>query len=254
VSRRAAEYERTNRAFWDDDADDYQAVHHADISNPAWGAFRIPESELRILPDLTGLDVLELGCGGGQASLAFTAAAARSVALDLSRSQLRHARHNVETAGRRIPLVCASAVSLPLRDASFDVVFCDHGAMGFCDPRATVPEVARILRPGGLLAFCLSTLLHNVCFPPGDPDAALTRTLQQPMFGTHVFDWGDGTIDFQMLHGEWIRLFATHGLAVEDLVELRPPAGAATGYEGFADLGWARDFPGEEIWKVRKRA
>ena len=246
-------YERTNRTFWDDDADDYQAAHHADISDPAWGAYRIPEAELHVLGDLTGLAVLELGCGGAQASLALTAGAARATGLDLSVAQLRHAARNVRAAGRRMGLVCASASATPFRGASFDVVFCDHGAMGFCDPAVTVPEVARLLRPGGLLAFSISTLLHNTCFPPGQPDAELTTTLQQPMFGARAFDWGDGTIDFQMLHSEWFALFRRYGLEVEDLQELRPPAGGVTGYEGFADLAWARSWPSEEIWKVRRR-
>lgn len=254
MTRRLDEPERTNREFWDADADDYQAAHHADISNPAWGAFRIPESDLRVLPDLSELDVLELGCGGGQASLALTAAASTTVGLDLSIAQLRHAREHATTAARRLPLVCASAVATPLRAESFDVVFCDHGAMSFCDPFATVPEVARILRPGGLLAFSISTLLHNTCFPLDDPDASISTTLQQPMFRTGGYDWGDGTIDYQLLHSEWIGLFRAHGLEIEALLELRPPATATTGYDGFADLDWARRWPAEEIWKVRKPA
>lgn len=252
MTRRADEYERTNRAFWNADADDYQDAHHDDISNAAWGAFRIPEAELRVLPDLAGLHVLELGCGGAQASLAFTRSAARSVGLDLSLGQLRHARDHVTAAGRRIPLVCASAGSTPFRDGSFDLVFCDHGAMSFCDPHVTVPEVARLLRPGGLFTFSISTLLHNVCFPLDDPDAAIGTTLLQPMFDAGAFDWGDGTIDFQMLHADWIRLFRAHGFVIEDLLALRPAPGAATGYEGFADPDWVQRWPAEEIWKVRK--
>jgi SAM-dependent methyltransferase len=252
MTDRIEAYERTNRAFWDDDADAYQAAHHADLVDPAWGAYRIPEAELQVLGDLTGLAVLELGCGGAQASLAFTAGAASSTGLDLSIAQLRHAAAHVRDAGRRMGLVCASASAAPFPDESFDVVFCDHGAMSFCDPAVTVPEVARLLRPGGLLAFSISTLLHNTCFPPDDPDGALTTTLQRPMFDAKAFDWGDGTIDFQMLHSDWFALFRRHGLRVEDLRELRPPAGAVTGYDGFADLDWARSWPGEEIWSVRK--
>ena len=38
MTERINKFERTNRAFWDDDADDYQAAHHDDISDPAWGA------------------------------------------------------------------------------------------------------------------------------------------------------------------------------------------------------------------------
>ena len=252
MNDRIDRFERTNRAFWDDDADDYQAAHHADISDAAWGAYRIPEAELHVLGDLTGLDVLELGCGGAQASLAFAADAATSTGLDLSIAQLRHAADHVRDASRQMGLVCASASATPFRSESFDVVFCDHGAMGFCDPALTVPEAARLLRRGGLLAFSLSTLLHNACFPLGDPDAAVGTTLQSAMFGARAFDWGDGTIDFQMLHSDWIAEFRTNGFVVEDLLELRPPPDARTGYEGFADLEWARRWPAEEIWKVRK--
>ena len=99
TSERVERYERTNRAFWDDDADDYQAAHHADISDAAWGAYRIPESELQVLGDLRGLAVLELGCGGAQASLALAGGAAQRVGLDLSYGQLRHAAAHVAAAG-----------------------------------------------------------------------------------------------------------------------------------------------------------
>jgi SAM-dependent methyltransferase len=252
-TERARDYERTNREFWDSDADDYQAAHADGIDNAAWGAYRIPDADLDVLGDLRGLDVLEFGCGAAQQSLAVARGARRRVGLDLSIAQLRHGAVNVGRAGVRLPLVCASATHPPFRDGSFDVVFCDHGAMGFADPYVTVPEVARLLRPGGLLAFSLSTLLHDVCFPLGDPDAAVSRTLQQPMFGARSFDWGDGTIDFQLPHGEWIALFRRHGFEIEALVELQPPADATTTYDGFTDLDWARRWPAEEIWKVRKR-
>ena len=254
MNGRTADPERTNREFWDLDADVYQEVHAGALASAAWGAYRIPDADLDVLGDLTGLAVLELGCGGAQQSLVLTEAAACSIGLDQSIAQLRHAARNVTGARRQLPLVCASGTRTPFRDASFDVVFCDHGAMSFCDPHETVPEAARLLRPGGLLAFSISTLLHNTCFPPGDPDGAVSTTLHQPMFGALVFDWGDGTIDFQMLHSEWIGLFRAHGFEIEALLELQPPAGASTGYEGFADVEWSRRWPGEEIWKVRLRS
>ena len=49
----------------------------------------------------------------------------------------------------RFPVVQADGELIPFRDESFDLVFCDHGVMGFADPLRTVPEVARVLRPGG---------------------------------------------------------------------------------------------------------
>lgn len=251
---RTADYQRTNREFWDADADDYQAAHTAQLDDgvAGWGVWQIPEAELGVLGRVADLDVLELGCGAAQWSLLLSRERARCVGLDQSRRQLRHARAKCDAVAERVPLIAASATAVPLRDRSFDLVFCDHGAMSFCDPHETVPEVARLLRPAGVLVFSISTLLRLLCFPPEDPDAPITRTLHQRAFRTGPFDWGDGTIDFQLSHGEWIRLFRSHGLVVEDLIELRAPKGATSTYMDYVDYKWARRWPAEEIWKVRK--
>ena len=67
-----------------------------------------------------------------------------------------------------------------------------------------------------------------------------------------VWDEEDGSVEYQLTYGEWIRLFRDSGLLIEDLIELRPDAQSDSTYVGYADVAWARDFPGEHIWKVRK--
>ena len=101
----------------------------------------------QVLDDVVGKDILELGCGAAQWSIALARLGARPVGLDLSERQLEHARRLMAEAGVEFPLVNASAEAVPLPDASFDIVFCDHGAMTFADPYRTVPEAARLLRP-----------------------------------------------------------------------------------------------------------
>jgi hypothetical protein len=41
------------------------------------------------------------------------------------------------------------------------------------------------------------------------------------------------------------------GFVIDELIEVRPPAEATTRYT-FVDLDWARKWPSEEVWKVRK--
>jgi SAM-dependent methyltransferase len=243
-------HERRNRAFWDADADDYQATHGRLLAaHPkAWGVWRIPENELGVLGDTTGLDVLEFGCGAAQWSLALAHDGARVVGLDQSRAQLAHARALMRAQGLAFPLVCASGENVPLGSASFDVVFCDHGAMSFCDPDRSVSEVARVLRPGGRFAFAHSTPWGYLAWDP--KRQRVGRRLREPYFGVRMWDSGEGTVDFILPSGEWIRLFRAHGLAVDDLVELQAPKHAATTY-GW-DPRWARRWPAEQIWKLRK--
>jgi SAM-dependent methyltransferase len=248
-----SEHEQHNRRFWDADADDYQAAHGEQLAAAplAWGTFRVPEADLRVLGDVAGRDVLEFGCGAAQWSVALADRGARCVGLDLSRAQLRHAARNVDAAGVSVALVHASGEAPPFAPASFDIVFCDHGALSFCDPHITVPAVARLLRPGGVLAFSASTPLLYLTYDP--MRAKQTRELKLTYRELGRMDYEDGTIDFVLPPGEWVRLFRANGLVVEDLVELLAPEDATTSYSDFVPKRWATRWPAEQIWKVRKR-
>jgi len=50
----------------------------------------------------------------------------------------------------------------------------------------------------------------------------------------------------------WITLFRDHDLAIDDLFELRAPKRATSTYGDYVDHDWARRWPAEEIWRVRK--
>lgn len=240
-----------NRRYWDEGSDAYQDLHGDALARApmAWGTYRIPEAEVRALGHVRGRDVLEYGCGAAQWSIALALAGARPVGLDNSKRQLAHARRGMAAAGVEFPLVHAPAERVPLPDRSFHLVFCDHGAMSFADPERTVPECARLLRPRGRLVFCMSTPFRDVCWSEGSE--RVVRTLQDSYFDLRRYE-DEGHVEFQLPYGAWIRLFRRHGFAVEDLIELRPPEGARTTYGDYVSLSWARRWPSEHIWVVRR--
>ncbi len=76
----------------------------------------------------------------------------RVVGCDISDGQLAHARRVLaeDIAAGQVELVRASATAVPLPDASADAVFVST-AWHWLDPERAVPEIARVLRPGGRL-------------------------------------------------------------------------------------------------------
>jgi SAM-dependent methyltransferase len=152
-------------------------------------------------------------------------------------------------AGLDFPLIEASAEEVPLRDEAFDVVFCDHGAFNFADPTRLVPECARLLRPGGLLAFSMPSPILDL-FYDAEGDRVDER-LHNDYFDLRRFDAAE-EVSFQLPYGDWIRLLRANGFEVEDLIEINPPEGASTTYD-LVPLDWARRWPAENIWAARKR-
>jgi SAM-dependent methyltransferase len=246
-------YAAHNRRTWDEQSSKYQATHGPQLAasgGTAWGVWQLPESELQVLGDVRDKDVLELGCGAAQWSIALQAIGARVTGLDNSSVQLDHARALMAKAGVDFPLVHASAEATPLADASFDIVFCDYGAMAFADPYRTVPEAARLLRAGGLLAFSMSTPILDLVWPQDvdHPGERFTRDY----WDLRVLEAPGEPVEFQLPYGAWIALFRKSGFVVEDLIELHPRADATSSYRDQHDLAWARRWPMEHIWRVRR--
>lgn len=218
-----------------------------------WGQFGVPDEDVGSpLADVSGLDILEAGCGVAYFSAWLARRGARPVGLDPTPAQLQTARRLQAETGIEFPLVEGVGEALPFPDVSFDVVLSEYGASLWADPYQWVPECARVLRPGGRLVFLTSSILVQLCFPDVGP---VTKTLQRPMFGLYEMRWpGDPGTEYHLPHGERIRLLRSHGFEIEALHELQVPEGADTHeYYGDVTAEWARQWPAEEIWVARLR-
>lgn len=249
------EHVSRNRLYWDGLAKKYIAAgEHAWASaEPHWGIWRVPESELHVLSEpLEGKDAIELGCGTAYVSAWLSRRGARPVGIDNSAVQLATARRLQEQHALDFPLIHGNAETVPYPDASFDFAISEYGACLWADPKRWVPECARLLRPGGQLVFLTSSFLLALCVPHEDGQAASDRLLR-PAFG--MYRWqepGISGVEFHLSQSDWIRLLRSSGFEIEDLIEVRPAPDATSRYD-FVTIQWARNWPCEEVWKVRKK-
>jgi ubiquinone/menaquinone biosynthesis C-methylase UbiE len=103
-----------------------------------------------------GSDVLEVGCGPGWMWGEETAEVARGVRLtltDLTPGMVEAARERVLSLGRPllVDALVADAQELPFADDSFDIAMANHMLYHVPDPSRALGELARVLRPGGVV-------------------------------------------------------------------------------------------------------
>ena len=244
----------SNREFWNQEAKNYVAAGQKAWANdqPLWGIYGIPESEIGLLKYFHGGDVVELGCGTAYISAWLTRRNGRPVGIDNSPAQLKTAAIFQEQFEVRFPLIHGDAEQLPFRDESFDFAISEYGAAIWCDPYQWIPEAARVLRPGGHLAFLGNSALLMLCVSDDDETPA-KESLLRPQLGMHRFEWPDDPgIEFHISHGELIDLLRSCQLEIIELIELYPPADTEETEYAFVNLEWAQKWPSEEAWIVRK--
>lgn len=116
---------------------------------------------LAALGDVAGRHVLDYGCGTGGTTVQLLGRGARVTGFDISVTRLQEARQRVadEPGGAATGLLRCAAEMLPFEDGAFDAVL-GKQILHHLDLKLAMPEIARVLRPGGRAVF-LEPLVHN---------------------------------------------------------------------------------------------
>ena len=258
-SRELPDYAIRNRAAWTTANANYTADHARESwakDRINWGVWKVPEDEVQVLPDLHGLDVIELGCGTAYFGAWLKRhGAGRVVGVDITPAQLATAREMEAEFGLGLEFIEANAEEVPLPDASFDLAFSEYGASIWCDPYLWIPEAARLLRPGGDVVFMRNSTLQVLCSPE---EGLIQERLIRPQKGIHRFDWTDEdegpSTEFHISGSDMFRLLRKTGFDLVDFRELFAPDDAVDHpYYKWVPAEWAKRWPAEEIWRARKR-
>jgi ubiquinone/menaquinone biosynthesis C-methylase UbiE len=134
---------------------------------------RLATDVAQVAPD--GGAVLDVGTGPGVllVELAARRPDLRLTGVDLSADMIAAATRNLRPFGERVSTRVGDVTSLPFPDRSFDLIVSSLSLHHWDHPEAAVPELARILRPGGRVH------IYDFPFAPFDKlaDAARTRSV-----------------------------------------------------------------------------
>jgi SAM-dependent methyltransferase len=166
-----------NAAAWDRHAASYQAAAQLPTDVAHYGPDIGTEADFRLLGDLKGKRVLELGCGGAQCSIAFAKQGATAIGLDFSAEQLAFARRLCEREEVRVELRQGDLADLAfLRADSIDLVFSAY-AFGFVEDLGRVfRQVHRVLKVGAALVFSLAHPAYNMIDDDADQPLLIRRS------------------------------------------------------------------------------
>ncbi len=252
------DYVAINREGWTRSNAEYTDARARDAwaqEEITWGKWQLPESEVRMLPDLEGKDIVELGCGTAYFGAWLKRAGARRVVgVDVTPAQLETARRMNTEFGLGLEFLEENAERTSLPAGSFDLVFSEYGASIWCDPALWIAEAARLLRQGGELVFMRGSTVMILCMPD---EGEVSERLVRPQKGIYRLDWTDDDpgVEFHPGTSEMFAVLRSNGFELADFRELFAPEDAVDHeYYSHVPAAWAKRWPDEEIWRARMPA
>jgi SAM-dependent methyltransferase len=129
------------------------------------------ERELRLLGDLRGKRVLDLGSGDGSAAIAFAHQGAIVIALDGSDARLAQARERAERDEVKVEWRKGDLADLAfLRAESIDAAFSAYAVAEVEDAARLFRQVQRVLKPNGPFVFSYEHPMAMCVAPDGTVD------------------------------------------------------------------------------------
>lgn len=142
--QQVAQYWNNNAETWTKLARSGYDIYRDGFNTPAF---------LEMLPDVQGLNGLDIGCGEGGNTRLVAKRGALMQAVDIAEKFVAQAQAAEQAHPLRITYQVASASQLPFADQSFDFATSFMCLMDMPDPATALKEAHRVLRPGGFLQF-----------------------------------------------------------------------------------------------------
>jgi len=243
------------RQAWNRISPHYQAEHQIPTDFVHYGPHCPNEDRLQLIGDVAGKRVLEIGCGGGQCSVAFAKRGAIAAGLDISDKQIAFARDLARRSGVQAAFHRCSADRLsPIPDLSQDIVFSAYALQYVKRLPRCFAEVMRVLTPGGLFVFSLD---HPFWYCLAEQDL---RVVSSYFDGEYSYQWGQKGMrarprvrQYQRTFGDYHRHLRAAGFDLLDILEPQPvEEGSGEDWGHYYSPARQRMVPATVIFKAKK--
>jgi 2-polyprenyl-6-hydroxyphenyl methylase/3-demethylubiquinone-9 3-methyltransferase len=209
-------YDQMADSWWNEDG----FLHGLKAINPVRFGYmkRVLLSDRGIDP--AGVQVLEVGCGGGLLTEEFAQMGFQVTGLDPSQKSLEVARGHAAEMGLPIEYQLGTGEDIPFGNESYDIIYCCDVLEHVADLAKVISETARVLKPGGVY-------LYNT----------INRTFMSKLVVIKLLqEWAWSRVMPPDLH-EWkmfirpnelISLLSEHGLDNQELKGISPSASLFT--------------------------
>jgi ubiquinone/menaquinone biosynthesis C-methylase UbiE len=142
------------RESWNKISEDYQRRSKIGTDDIYYGDFISGEKELKLLGDVKGKRILEIGCGGGQNSIVLAKQGANVCGIDFSENQIAYAKALAKREKVHVDFWVSDMQDLSrFSDNSFDIVLTTVSLLYVENLHKTMSEVNRVLKGGGVFVF-----------------------------------------------------------------------------------------------------
>jgi ubiquinone/menaquinone biosynthesis C-methylase UbiE len=245
--------------YWNENADAWTKLSRAGydvyrdlVNTPAF---------LAMLPDVSGLALLDIGCGEGHNTRLLADRGAHVVGIDIAERFIEHALSAERKEPRGVSYQIASAVELPFADETFDAATSFMALMDVPESDRAIAEAYRVLKPGGFFQFsithpCFDTPHRRnvydehgkkVAIEIADYFRGLNGDVEEWLFNAAPAEQKAGlkpfrTPRFTRTMSGWLNLVIDTGFTVERVGEPYPSDEAVSKYPRFERARIVADF------------
>jgi len=152
--------------YWNQTSKKYQDNSNISTSSAHYGPFAPNEDKLKLLGNIKGKKILEIGCGGGQCSIALSKKGANCTGLDISEEQLKFARKLSIKENQNIIFIKKDIQTLKgIKSNTYDVVFSAFAIQYVPNLSMIFREVYRVLKKDGVFVFSFDHPFYSIISP-----------------------------------------------------------------------------------------